>query len=55
VFVDILAVARNKADGGRYPFLFSTKLGSHEGMNNNNNFLRLWCTGVIAWRQKRPE
>ena len=26
-------VARNEADGGRYPFPYSIKLGSHEGMN----------------------
>jgi hypothetical protein len=52
MLVDILAVARNEADGGRYPFPFSIKLGSYEGMNKINYFLLLCCTGVLA-RQKR--
>jgi hypothetical protein len=46
VLVDVLAVARNEADGGRYPFPFSKKLGSHEGVNKI--FLFCFC-GVLEW------
>jgi hypothetical protein len=48
VLVDILVVARNDADDGRYPFPFSKKLGSHEGMNRNNYFLLLYWSGCVA-------
>lgn len=45
MFVGILAVARNKADSGRYPFPFSIKLGSHDGMNNSKNYFAF----VVYW------
>jgi hypothetical protein len=46
VFVNILAVARNEAEGGRYPFPFSMKLGSHERMIE----IIIFCfCGVLEW------